>query len=199
MEHWAFAIPEILLAILNHLSEDRPALRAAILINSIWHEQGTNILWRNPPVGALAAIPSHDIRQYYAIKVRELNFDNDHQEFHATFKFLGFPGLRRLGNISFWRDHGAKPSLEQYIQPSLEAFVFHGGVLDNVLSPLQTSCSRLRRIDLDPAILHVDVTAERLLSFLKSCKNLTSIEFGGGIYGVQTDDVLIHLLGRQHL
>lgn len=196
--HRALQLPDILLKILEYLADDPVSLRSAVLVNKTWAEEGTNVLWRNPPVAALASI-SDGRRQIYAEKVYDLSFSGDEEGFqHAAFRQLRFPRLKRL-SVDFYRAQDQeKLWIGQYLQPSLEEFSLYGGDLaEDLLDFLGSRCVRLRKILIDHPINELE--PDQFLAFLKAARSLVSMTFLVRMDKLITDQVFLHLAGRDNL
>ncbi|KAB8231636.1 uncharacterized protein BDW43DRAFT_135697 [Aspergillus alliaceus] len=189
-------LPEILSRIMEFLSDDRAALRSALLVNKLWAAEAMTVLWQKPPVEALASSPD-DHRQFYARQVRELDFGGDKDgKHHSTFRSLEFPRLRRI-TIDFYRpDDGEKLWLDQYIQPNLEEFIFYGAEpAGDLLNLLETRCPRLRCVLI--GYVWEGVSASRLIKFFDCCKSLRSICLPSNMERF-LDDQMFAYFARRH-
>ena len=195
----ALELPDILLHILQYLEHDRTSLCSAILVKSGWVEEGTNVLWRRPPVTALAFV-AESRRQVYATKIHELYFSGDREgAHHVTFRHLRFPRLKRI-SIDFYKSDGDKKLwIGQYLQPSLVYFHLYGGdpVEEDLLGLLRTRCPRLRGVLIDRPRNGLD--PERFLGFLKNCRSVTTMIFLIGMDDLITDEVFLYLAGRDNI
>ena len=79
--------------------EFRPTLVPAILVNRLWADEGTTILWRRyPHVPALEFMPLNR-KQYYASKVQRIFVTNPTGDFSEMLEYLDglrWPNLRTL-------------------------------------------------------------------------------------------------------
>ena len=197
-ESSALQLSETLLKILEYLADDKASLCSAILVNHNWAEEGTNVLWRYPPVAALASVPPGR-RQIYAGKIYALVFMGDDDGIqHASFKDLRFPRLKSVDIDFYHGDNEAKLWIGQYLQPSLERFFLYGGnVAEDFLDLLESHCPRLQKVLIEQIDNPLD--PEHFLAFLKSCKSLVSMSFETGMDNVLTDKVLFYLAGRENV
>ena len=84
---------------------------------------------------ALLAQNDPEQLQLHAKKIRHLEFDGD-CHLHELFKYISFPMLERV--VLDASDQNDEESLEQYLQPTLKAFIFYGGpISDTFLEKLQ--------------------------------------------------------------
>lgn len=196
--------PELLLLVMRQVdhgerfSAAQKSLRNAILVNREWAEAGTHILWKSPPVTALAAV-SPDRRQYYANKISDLFFEGvEEGEHHATFKDLSFPRLKTVYVERVKLKKHDKLYLTQYMQPQLKAFHFlGGGVCENALTTLASSCPALEELHLDDP---VDASSqEEYLEFFETCKSLEVICLGYGWTELVTPELFAGLAGHERL
>ncbi|KAE8375565.1 hypothetical protein BDV26DRAFT_267709 [Aspergillus bertholletiae] len=191
-------LPELLRRVMEYLSDDRAALRSAVLVNKTWAAVAITVLWQKPPVSALAAC-SDDHRQLYAHQVRELNFGgpNDGKQ-HSRFRTLEFPKLRCLTIDYYAPGDGQKLWLGQYIQPSLEELRFYGPEpAEDLLDLLETRCRRLRSITIDYAF--EGISTERLLKFFDRCRSLRSICLPSFMDAFVDDQMLAYLARHRAL
>lgn len=196
--------PELLLLVMKQVdhgerfSAAQNSLRNAILVNHEWADAASHILWKSPPVTALAAV-SPDRRQYYANKISELFFEGAEEgEHHATFKDLSFPRLRTIYVEKVKLKKHEKLYLTQYMQPQLKAFhFFGGGVCENALKTLASSCPALQEIHLDEPV--DDSSQDRHLEFFKICKSLEVISLGHGWSEILTSELFAGLASHERL
>ncbi|RMD43652.1 hypothetical protein DV735_g1409, partial [Chaetothyriales sp. CBS 134920] len=192
--HRVFLTPELLLIILEHLENDHRSLRAAILVNKSFAEQGSAVLWRKfPPVSALAKL-DEGRRQVYAAKIWPLDFMGDDGPHHLAFTGLKFPQLKDISVDSF---HASDPGLK-YIQPSLEVFsLFGGDVPLSFLDDLSLQCPRLRSLILDQPFDKSD--SGKILRFFDATPQLTAIDFGPRSCTAINLEILSCFAGRKNL
>ncbi|POR32481.1 Uncharacterized protein TPAR_07313 [Tolypocladium paradoxum] len=194
----ALTLPEILVNVFELLESHAPSLVAAIRVNKQWFACGTDVLWREPPLEALADV-KEDRRQVYAAKIRALSFfGGDDNAYHARFQHLQFSSLRRVSLDVYRRDEGGGYHIRQYIQPSLEEFLLYGSDLDDeLLHHVQNTCRRLQRILMDSPGQRV--TASSFFNFISGCNSLKHMEFECGMDHLLTDELLLHLAHRASL
>lgn len=136
--------------------EFRPRLLPSILVNKLWAEEGTSILWKHFP--ALAALKSmtYERRQWYANKIESIYSAvraNDHHDL-GFLEGLQWPSLRNLELNIDWRSHG-----------SIFRNMLHVGLENLELSGFQTGDS--------------NYFADTILpSLLVPCRSLKSIHIG---------------------
>ena len=155
------------------------SLFSALLVNKAWLGQAIKVLWREPPVEALASI-RHTRRQSYANLVEKL-FIRGRREAarNAKFRKLEFPRLW-YANIVTGYYHplmGRTMCVGQYIQPSLKMIRFEGAEpAEDVLRLLEKRCPQLELVDIDHNFR--GLSSERLVKFLHRCKCMKQIYFG---------------------
>jgi hypothetical protein len=114
--------------------EFRPTLVPAILVNRLWADEGTGILWRGyPHVPALKGM-SHDRRQYYASKVQHVFTMSPSDESTDTLDYLQGLEWPKLETLEFevdFRKHGEK-----------FASMLHGGLKHLEVSGFQSGGSQ---------------------------------------------------------
>ncbi|KAF1845607.1 uncharacterized protein K460DRAFT_366459 [Cucurbitaria berberidis CBS 394.84] len=137
--------------------EFRPTLVPSILVNKMWADEGTSLLWkRYPHLPALSGM-NFDRRQEYANKVERLFVlgpSSDSDEDLTYLEGLTWPNLTSLELEVDWKAHGR--SFENMLHEGLEHLEFSGP---------QTGDSKF--------------IAEVLLPTLFApCRNLQSVHFG---------------------
>ena len=136
-------------------------LLSVLLVNKAWSVEAVRILWKNPPLTALAAIKDRDRREFYACHVRKLEFR------HRGFRHHGFRGFKTwIAECSILRELElpllkfidiyealGKPKYDVCvcvkccIRPSLEVVRFEGFHLDSkILHLLRTRGPNLKKI-----------------------------------------------------
>lgn len=125
-----FKLPEIVAAILSNLPEKRD-LFASLQVNALWAEEATSLLWADlPPVSALAAVHERSDRlDFYAQKVKSLDFADDDCSYHPFFVNTSFPRLAHISIDS--SDANCEDVLLQYLQPRLRRFHLYGGPISD--------------------------------------------------------------------
>lgn len=134
-----FELPETVTAILSNLPQKQD-LFASLQVNVLWAEEATTLLWADtPPISALAAVHERSDRlDFYAQKVKSLDFADNDCSYHRFFVNTSFP---RLADISIdSSDDNCEDVLLQYLQPRLRRFHFFGGpISDAFLMRIQVS------------------------------------------------------------
>ena len=137
--HKVFSLPETVTAILSNvpLKQD---LFACLQVNALWAEVATTLLWTDtPPISALAAFHKRSDRmEYYAQKVKSLDFAADDISYHRFFVNTSFPRLEDICIES--SNDNCEEVLLQYLHPRLRRFQFFGGpISDEFLMQIQVS------------------------------------------------------------
>ncbi|KAF1914833.1 hypothetical protein BDU57DRAFT_520034 [Ampelomyces quisqualis] len=186
--------------------EFRPTLVPAILVNRLWADEGTSILWkRYPHLPALRNMP-HGRRQWYSNKVERLFLlsPSIHSgEDLAYLENLDWPCLKSLELEADWQRH--KGSLQGMLHENLEHLelsspqsgnsTYIGGTL---LPSLLTSCKNLQRIHLSPDTIDPrDPVHNQVLSeLLDASPNVKDIcIMNANIFG---KDLLFARLSQRH-
>ncbi|KAI4754458.1 hypothetical protein E4T52_13406 [Aureobasidium sp. EXF-3400] len=169
-----------------------------MLVNREWAEAGSYILWKCPPVTALAAV-SPDRRQYYANKISELFFEGeDDSKHHATFKDLSFPRLKIVHVARVKLEKHEQLYLTQYMQPQLMEFHFWGGgICENALTTLASNCPTLEELNLEDPI--DESSQDQLLDFFTSHESLEVIHLGHGWTELVTPELFAGLASLESL
>jgi hypothetical protein len=191
--------PEILHNILGLLDHCHTSLLSAALVNKEWFGPATDILWRDPPPAALAAVSSKR-RQFYASKIFELYYRNiDLSKLHKKYKDLKFSRLKVIGLDEVRLRRSQQLHVSQYIGPCLESFSYAGGhPCEDALEQLETKATRLQDLYLmEPLEKRVD--AEKLNRFFTTRTSLRNLEFGGGWEYSLPTEVLARILTLDHL
>jgi hypothetical protein len=167
------------------LLEFRPTLVPSILVNKLWADESTSILWkRYPHLPALERM-HFDRQQWYANKVEKLFVmspsPNNGEDF-AYLEHLKWPSLRSLELEADWTIHG--PSIKHMLHPSLEHLEVSGkqnsdsSYMTTVLLPtLLGSCRNLRSIHIGPdtSDSHNLTHNEALIDLLDANPNIKDI------------------------
>ncbi|KAF1935968.1 hypothetical protein EJ02DRAFT_388195 [Clathrospora elynae] len=165
--------------------EFRPTLVPSILVNKLWAEEGTSILWkRYPHLPALQAM-APDRRQWYANKVERLFVLGPPPESEADWAYLEgmqWPKLKILELEVDWKRH------EQRVRTMLHAGLEHLEFLapqsgssqyiaGSVLPALFAPCANLRTIHFGPdALDHQDpVHSQELIELLESSQSIVDV------------------------
>ncbi|EOA81050.1 hypothetical protein ACJQWK_10069 [Exserohilum turcicum] len=164
--------------------EFRPTLVPSILVNKLWADEGTSILWRRyPHLPALYDMPV-DRRQWYADKVERLFVPSptDNGVGLAYLQGLDWPSLETLELDIDWRKHN------KHIGSMLHAGLQHlkllgpqssdlGDVTHTVLSALFKQCPSLRSVHIGPDAIDPrdPVRSQELMDLLDSASTVTDI------------------------
>ena len=180
----------------THLA--RSTLLSVFLVNKAWAAEAIRILWKNPPVTALAAIKDRDRRQFYACHVQKLEVH--HHECKkwiaecsnlrdVTLPLLKFIGIYAARDVPACDLHLC---VECCMGPSLEIVSYQSFHLDSkILDLLRTQCPNLKRIAFLVDAFHEPAGINALTELVDSCKCLRSIT----LYSFNKD-LLIEALGR---
>ena len=159
----------------------RSTLWSVLLVNMTWAAEAIRILWKNPPVDALAAIKDRDRRQFYACHVRKLEVcyckGERRMAVYSTLRDMEFPLLKfiNIGVLNNETKNDVRLCFEHCIRPSLEEVHFEGFDLDSkMLHLLRRQCPKLKKI-----AFHVEAFygsgISVLTELIDSCKSLKSI------------------------
>ncbi|KAF2644345.1 hypothetical protein P280DRAFT_392319 [Massarina eburnea CBS 473.64] len=166
--------------------ECRPSLLPAILVNRLWADEGTNILWRQyPHVPALRGV-APDRRQWYANKVESMfamsPLDSDGEEL-VYLEALAWPNTKALEfEVDFSR-HGQR--FKGMLHSGLEHLEISGSqtggskhFAETVLPMVAGSCTGLQsiRIGTDTIMEQDPIDASVLFNTLDSIPSITSVE-----------------------
>ncbi|KAI5235209.1 hypothetical protein E4T43_09426 [Aureobasidium subglaciale] len=153
--------------------ENRRALLNAALVNKIWFEAATNVLWTyeqfsGPGLEDFEAIEP-DRRQIYASKLQSVQLQDDSDDVKVT-RSLSFS---RLKNVSVsqlgYRGGPTIATLKQWLVPSIESVNFRDwstGFDKSFLQTLKTQCPRLRSIALER--VKSGISSQDLNSFFRN-------------------------------
>lgn len=140
------------------LLEVRHSLLPAILVNRLWADAGTSILWKqNPNLSALKWM-QHDRQQLYASKIQQLQLSDPHDENDDEYEFLKdleWPGLKSLDVDLDWQSH--QHHLRGLLHANLESLTVTGTqsggsayVMQVTLPAFFGPCQNLKRIEFGP-------------------------------------------------
>ncbi|KAF1954025.1 hypothetical protein CC80DRAFT_477034 [Byssothecium circinans] len=163
--------------------EFRPTLVPAILVNRLWADEGTAVLWRRYPRLPALKIIAPDRRQYYADKVQRVFVVNSPAGSMEYLDGLQWPNLRTLeSGVDFARHgeefrsmlHGGLKHLELSGYQSGDSRHFENEVLPVVYS----LCTGLESIRIGPEIISEDDSLHviALYDLLDSVPSVTNIE-----------------------
>jgi hypothetical protein len=185
--------------------EFRPTLVPSILVNKLWAEEGTSILWRRyPHLPALQAM-GQERQQWYADKVEQLFILSAFvgtADSLSFLKHLDWPQLKTLELDVDWDKHGR--SLSRLLETKLEHLTISGlhssrteYIADVVMPFILATCKPLQSIHIGPdtmdlqAPLHNQVFSE----FLESIPSINEIHImNANIFG---KDLLFGRLGQR--
>ena len=181
---------ELLYGVMKQLGSHvhgRAFLFQAMQVNRTWHEQACRVLWRAPPVSALASPELSEYqRKKYATYIRRLYFAYyEDTILHWTFRNLRFPQLRYIDI-----DHTLAEyvPLGMYIQKNLRHLKFRGGTeVEYVVDLMATGCQKLKSVDL--GFLERCPARERLVRLFDD-KSLKSV----CIFGAEMESLDVDLL-----
>ncbi|CAI6341545.1 unnamed protein product [Periconia digitata] len=201
----ALANPHVVSTILHHLSdmkyrdrrqngpdepveflEFRPTLVPSILVNRLWADEGTGILWRRYPHLPALRWVSPERRQYYADKVQQvfvMSPPDDSASDLDYLKGLRWPNLKSLEfEVDFLRHGGVFADMLHGGLERLELLGMQSGdstyISGIVLPELFNSCSGLKSIRIGPDVIADDdpVHVNVLYQLLDTLPALNSIE-----------------------
>ncbi|OAL06484.1 hypothetical protein IQ06DRAFT_483 [Phaeosphaeriaceae sp. SRC1lsM3a] len=155
--------------------EFRPTLVPAILVNRLWGDEGTSILWKRYPFLPALARMQLDRRQFYAAKIESvfvLSPSLANGEDLAYLHDLKWPALRCLEVDVDWQKDGAH--IQNMLHAELENIDISGErlggssyIVEAVLATVFARCTSLRAIHIGPdAILPEDPVHNQDLSNL---------------------------------
>jgi hypothetical protein len=138
--------------------EFRPTLVPSILVNKLWADEATSILWnRYPHLAALEDMQAAR-RQWYADKVEKLFISSPSLESGQDLAFLEqlhWPKLKDLELEADWKRHGT--SLQHMLHHDLEHLEITAAqsgdpvyIAETLLSTLLASCDNLQSIGIGP-------------------------------------------------
>jgi hypothetical protein len=143
------------------LLEYRPTLVPAILVNKLWADEGTSILWkRYPHVPALKGLPQAR-QQWYAEKVEWLYIVSPTLESGEDLEYLeqlAWPRLKSLELDVDWKRHGH--SLRHTLHSKLEHIEISAAqsgdstyIAETLLPTLFKSSNSLRSVHIGPDVI----------------------------------------------
>ncbi|KAF2259181.1 hypothetical protein CC78DRAFT_537291 [Lojkania enalia] len=221
----ALAIPHLVSDVLYYLSEQkykerrqngrdqpvqlmeyRPNLIPCILVNRLWADKGTSIIWKNYPHLAALRFMDPSREQYYANKVQKvflMNPTNPCSEALDSFDHLAWPNLRSLElDVDFHR-HGAR--FRSMLQPRLEHLELSGNqsggqkyFINVTLPALFNACPDLRSVRFGTTFIFETVHASALIPHFDSLLNLKIVEIKWAKFQ-GSDSVFTHLSQRPGL
>ncbi|KAF2733763.1 hypothetical protein EJ04DRAFT_513016 [Polyplosphaeria fusca] len=190
------------------LLEFRPTLVPCVLVNKLWADEGTSILWGRYP--HLPALKIMDLarRQYYANKVHQVFSMGPPPGQPDTWDYLNnleWPNLKTLELEMDFSRHG--PTFLAMLHPGLEHLELsgpQGGGSDHFVSStlpsLFSKCSNLKSIRFGAGLLPVEdpVHASALFPHLLSLPSITTVETKSAGF-MDVDDLFTRLSQRPGL
>ncbi|PVI00386.1 hypothetical protein DM02DRAFT_728596 [Periconia macrospinosa] len=188
--------------------EFRPTLVPAILVNRLWADEGTGILWRRYPHLPALRWVSPPRRQYYADKVQHVFVMSPPEGSVGDLDYLEglqWPNLKSLEFEVDFQRHGKlfAPMLHGSLE-HLELFGMQSGdseyISNTVFPELFKSCSGLKRIRIGPDVIEDEnpIHTNTLFELLDSVPTLESIEVKGANF-VDKDALFARLSQRPDL
>jgi hypothetical protein len=186
------------------LLEFRPTLVPSILVNHLWADEGTSILWRRyPHLPALQNMTS-DRRQWYANKVERLfvlgpTDDGGHLSY---LEGLCWPDLKILELEVDWKRHAK--AISTMLHADLAQLEFLGPqtcdshyIASTVLPALFAPCTNLASITFGPDALCPEdaLSCQELIDLLDSVPSITDVQLMNA--GFFNKDILFRHLGHR--
>ncbi|KAJ4987839.1 hypothetical protein SVAN01_06719 [Stagonosporopsis vannaccii] len=168
------------------LLETRPSLLPAILVNRLWADAATSIIWRQNPNTSAFKWMQHERRQIYASKVEQLQLPGPQDESDDEYEYLkdlAWPNLKSLELDLDWQSH--QHNLRGLLHADLESLtvtgVQTGGssyVAQVTLPALLGHCRKLKRVQLGPDTFNSQdpVHASFLVCHLDALPNLEGVD-----------------------
>ena len=192
MAHRALLLPEIVAGILQAGREEHRLLYHSLLVNRLFFQEASRILWSVCDYYQSMHPTAHDLgtlvlledvglerAQYYSNLVREIHFNYDLQiqvdlnSWHSVLGQLQFPNLQLLclDELSVLATEDA---LLQYIGPRLcTLYALCGPLSSHFFDSLSEVCSSLQDVTLQPR--KVAASESSLLRALATMKNLKTL------------------------
>ena len=189
---------ELLYGVMKQLDSHvrgRTFLFRAMQVNKTWFGEASRVLWRAPPVSALASPElSEDQRRKYATYIRRLHFAYyEDTILHWTFRNLRFTQLRYIDIDHSVLAHGPNLPLGQYIQGQLRHLKLRRGSVhhvEGVVDLMATRCPNLGSVDLSFIIWRP--ACEHLIRLFDD-KSLKSIHLAYYLSGPIDRDLVAYL------
>jgi hypothetical protein len=164
--------------------EFRPTLVPSIMVNKLWAEEGTSILWKRYPHLPALQDMTFDRRQWYASKVERLFVlgTADDEEDMVHLEGLKWPKLKTLELEVDWKKHAKGTSTMLYA--GLEHLEFLGSqsgdshfIAGTVLPVLFAACTNLRSIHIGMEAIDQEdpVHNQELSDLLDSVPSITEV------------------------
>lgn len=140
------------------LLEVRHSLLPVILVNRLWADAATSILWKQPPNLSALKWMQHDRRQVYASKVEQLQLSDPQDESDNEYDYLRdleWPRLKSLELNLDWQlyQHHLRGLLHADLESLTVSGTQSGGssyVAQVTLPALLGPCQKLKRITFGP-------------------------------------------------
>jgi hypothetical protein len=171
--------------------EFRPTLVPSILVNKLWADEGTSILWRRYPHLAALQNMNHDRRQWYANKIERIFVlgPTGGGEGLAYLEGLSWPALKILELEVDWKIHAR--AISSMLHAGLTQLEFLGPqaedshyFADTVLPALFASCANLGSITFGPDAFHPGdpVNHQALIDLLDSAPTIERVRLMGASF-----------------
>lgn len=156
------------------LLEVRHSLLPAILVNRLWADLATSVLWKQPPNLSALKCMQRDRRQLYASKVEQLQLSDPQDENDDEYEYLRdleWPRLKSLELNLDWQlyQHNLRELLHADLQSLTITGLQSGGssyVAQVTLPALLGPCPRLKRVTLGPDVFsHEDPIHASVLAY----------------------------------
>jgi len=182
----------------------RPTLMPSILVNKLWAEQGTSILWKSYPHLPVLQNMASDRRQYYANKAEKL-FVLEPAEGDGGLEYLeglDWPNLRTLELEVDWQRH--EKAFRSMLHATLQDLELHGTqsggsryIAGSIFPALSAACTNLRSICFGPDVVkHEDpVLDQKLLHLLDSIPSIANVQISNA--GFSSKDTLFKNLSQR--
>jgi hypothetical protein len=197
MAHRALLLPEVVAKILQAGREERGLLYNSLLVNRLFFQEGSRILWSVCDYYQSIHPSAHDLgtlvlredvglerARFYANLVREIHFNYDFvihvdlHTWHIVFRQLQFPNLKLLclDELSVFATEDA---LLQYIGPRLcTLHAVCGSLSTHFFNNLPEVCSGLQNVTLQS--MEVAASESSLLRAFAKMKNLKNLYLDDG-------------------
>ncbi|KAF2134091.1 hypothetical protein P153DRAFT_104570 [Dothidotthia symphoricarpi CBS 119687] len=164
--------------------EFRPTLLSSILVNKLWAEEGTSILWSRYPQLPALELMTYNRRQNYANKVERIFcVVSTHSNEDLSFlDGLNWPRLKCLELDIDWRTRGH--SFRNMLHAGIESLELSGVqsgdsdyIAESVLPALFAPCKNLQKIHIGPHTVDAQdpVDAYALLTLLNAVPSIKEI------------------------
>lgn len=167
------------------LLEVRHSLLPACLVNRLWADAASSLIWKEFPDLSALRWMQHDRRQLYANKIKQLQLSkrSDENNDYDYLKALRWPSLKSLEVDLDWQSY--EHNLRGLLHPGLESLLVtgtqfgHSTHLAKVTLPaLLGPCRGLKRIHFGPDTFNPQdpIHASVLASHLDSLPNLEDVD-----------------------